>query len=108
MMKPTAYFINTARGALVNESDLVAALEAGTIAGAALDVYAREPLPTDHPLRHAPRCLLEPHNAFNTGKSNPGDEPPIGRQHPGPIQGRRPDNVCNPAVWDSPQLRLHL
>src|SRR4029078_13038900 len=59
-MKQTAYLINTARGALLHEPDLIQALETGRIAGAALDVYSQEPLPSDHPLRHAPRCLLTP------------------------------------------------
>jgi phosphoglycerate dehydrogenase-like enzyme len=104
-MKRTAYFINTARGALVNEADLIAALENETIAGAALDVYAKEPLPADHPLRRAPRCLLEPHNAFNALESTQE----MSRQSAVTVidllQGRRPENVCNPAVIDSAQLR---
>src|SRR5437762_9248995 len=50
-MKPSAYFINTARGALVDESALVKALEDRAIAGAAIDVYTQEPLPADHFLR---------------------------------------------------------
>lgn len=64
-MKPTAYFINTARGQLVDEASLLDALGRGVIAGAAIDVYAEEPLPAEHPLRTAPNCLLTPHNAFN-------------------------------------------
>src|SRR2546421_1179801 len=64
-MKTTAYFINTARGALVDDSALVQALEKGTIGGAATDVYSQEPLPADSPLRSAPNLLLTPHNAFN-------------------------------------------
>ena len=105
-MKPTAYIINTARGALINEADLLAALEAETIAGAALDVYAQEPLPEDHPLRKAPHCVLTPHNAFNALESTQE----MSRQSALPIlqlmAGERPDNVCNPAVWDSPTLRF--
>ncbi len=107
-MKPTAYFINTARGALVNESDLIAALESETIAGAALDVYAKEPLPTDHPLRRAPRCLLQPHNAFNALESTQEMSRQSAETVIDLLQGRRPDNVCNPAVWDSLQLRTKI
>ena len=107
-MKPTAFFINTARGALVNEPDLIAALENKTIAGAALDVYSKEPLPADHPLRSAPRCLLQPHNAFNSLESTKE----MSRQSALPIidllHGRRPENVCNPAVWDAHNLRIEL
>ena len=66
LMKPTAYLINTSRGPIVDEDDLLAALHAGTIAGAALDVYAKEPLPLDHPLRKAPRTLLSPHLGYVT------------------------------------------
>ena len=60
-MKPTALFVNTSRGAVVDEAALVEALQDGWIAGAALDVFVEEPLPPDHPLRHAPNTLLSPH-----------------------------------------------
>jgi len=66
LMRPGAYLINTSRGAVINESALVAALRSGTIAGAALDVFETEPLPSDSPLRHMDNCLLAPHNA-NSG-----------------------------------------
>lgn len=65
-MRPTAYLINTARGAIVDESALVEALGARRIAGAALDVFEREPLPADSPLRAFDNCLLAPHNANNS------------------------------------------
>lgn len=61
LMKPTAYFINTARGPIVNQEDLVAALQAGTIAGAGLDVVEPEPLPLDHPLIQMDNVILSPH-----------------------------------------------
>ncbi len=63
-MKPTAYLLNTARGALIDESALAAALASGAIAGAGLDVVATEPMPDDHPLRRAPRCVVTPHIAW--------------------------------------------
>jgi phosphoglycerate dehydrogenase-like enzyme len=63
-MKPTALLINTSRGPLVDEDDLLAALRAGTIAGAALDTYDIEPLPVDHPLRTAPNTVLTPHIGY--------------------------------------------
>lgn len=63
LMKPTAFLINTARGPLINEGALVAALQKGQIAGAALDVFEQEPLPQDSPLRRLDNCLLAPHNA---------------------------------------------
>ena len=63
-MKPTALLVNTSRGPIVDEDALLAALRKGAIAGAALDVYAKEPLPADHPLREAPRTLLTPHLGY--------------------------------------------
>ena len=62
-MKTSAVLINTARGAIVDESALTAALEEGTIAGAALDVFEEEPLSADSPLRSMDNVLLAPHNA---------------------------------------------
>jgi phosphoglycerate dehydrogenase-like enzyme len=65
-MRPTAYLVNTSRGPIVDEAALLAALESGTLAGAALDVYDTEPLPTGHPLRTAPNTLLTPHIGYVT------------------------------------------
>lgn len=61
LMKPTAYFVNTARGPIVRQSDLTAALQAGQLAGAGLDVFEEEPLPTDHPLVSMDNVILSPH-----------------------------------------------
>ena len=62
-MKDTAYLINIGRGPTVRLDDLDAALRAGTIGGAGLDVYEIEPLPQEHPLWSAPNVLLTPHVA---------------------------------------------
>jgi len=62
-MKPNAYFINVGRGKSVVTDDLLAALKAGRIAGAGLDVVDPEPLPQDHPLWHAPNVVITPHVA---------------------------------------------
>jgi len=62
-MKRTAFFINIGRGMTTRLDDLVAALQAGEIAGAALDVYEQEPLPSEHPLWTMPNVLLTPHMA---------------------------------------------
>ncbi len=66
LMKRTAFLVNTSRGPIVDEAALVAALEAGAIAGAGIDVYDREPLPRDHPLRRSPNTVLTPHIGYVT------------------------------------------
>ena len=63
MMKPGAVLINTSRGPVVDESALIQALQAGTIGGAALDVFENEPLPLDSPLLKMDQVMLAPHNA---------------------------------------------
>ena len=62
-MRPDAYLINTARGPLIDEAALARALREKWIAGAALDVFSKEPLPADNPLRGAPNLLMTPHLA---------------------------------------------
>ncbi len=64
MMKPTARLVNTSRGPIVVEADLIAALAAKKIAGAAIDVFDQEPLPLDHPFRTLPNVLATPHIGY--------------------------------------------
>ena len=65
-MKKTCFLVNTSRGPIVNEKDLIKALEDDVIAGAGLDVYDLEPLPRDHKLRFLPNALLLPHLGYVT------------------------------------------
>jgi phosphoglycerate dehydrogenase-like enzyme len=67
LMKPTAILVNTSRGPLVDEAPLLQALSERWIAAAALDVFDREPLPAEHPLRSAPNAVLTPHVGYVTG-----------------------------------------
>jgi len=66
IMKKTCFLVNTSRGPIINEKDLIEALEDDVIAGAGLDVYDLEPLPRDHKLRFLPNALLLPHLGYVT------------------------------------------
>tara|TARA_B100000470_G_C19759254_1_gene377550 strand:- start:147 stop:1097 length:951 start_codon:yes stop_codon:yes gene_type:complete len=69
IMKKTAFLINTSRGLIVNEDDLIIALSTNVIAGAGIDVYEKEPLPSDHKLRFVPNALLLPHIGYVTAEN---------------------------------------
>ncbi|MEM9359316.1 MAG: D-2-hydroxyacid dehydrogenase family protein [Pseudomonadota bacterium] len=64
LMKPTAFIVNTSRGPIIDNDALIAALTAGQIGGAGLDVYDDEPLAKDHPIRSCPRTVLTPHLGY--------------------------------------------
>ena len=69
MMKKTSFLINTSRGQIINENDLIAILKDEKIAGAGLDVYEKEPLPQDHKLRFLSNVLLLPHIGYVTAEN---------------------------------------
>ena len=68
-MKKTAFLINTSRGQIINEDDLIIALSTNEIAGAGLDVYEKEPLPENNKLRFLPNVLLTPHIGYVTAEN---------------------------------------
>ena len=103
-MKPTAVLVNTARGPLVDLPALVAALEAGRIAGAALDVVYPEPLPADSPLYSMENVILTPHSAYYSEKSVELVRRETLLEAIQVLRGRRPRTVANPAVLD----KVHL
>ena len=69
MMKKTSFLINTSRGPIINENDLIEALKDEKISGVGLDVYDKEPLPQDHKLRFLPNALLLPHIGYVTAEN---------------------------------------
>lgn len=102
-MKRSAYLINTARGAHIDEPALARALHDGTIAGAALDTFTTEPLPAEHPFRGAPNLLMTPHQAgFSRGTGEA-----VSREAAQAIveilNNRRPKHVVDPSVYSSPR-----
>jgi D-3-phosphoglycerate dehydrogenase len=97
-MKPTAYLINCARGAIVDQDALAEALRVGTIAGAGLDVFVPEHLPPDHPLLGLDNVVATPHTAFYSEESI-ADLARLAAQNVAEVlAGARPASVVNPVV----------
>jgi D-3-phosphoglycerate dehydrogenase len=95
-MKRGVRIVNAARGALINEADLAAAIKAGHVAGAALDVYAAEPPPADHPLIGLPQVIHTPHVAASTSDAQVTVAVDAARLVIAALTKQRYDNVCNP------------
>ena len=98
-MRPHAYFITTARGFIHDESALVEALRDKRIAGAGLDVWAREPPPPDHPLLQFDNVLASPHTAGVTREARANMGRIAAEQILGALDGKRPPRIINPEVW---------
>jgi lactate dehydrogenase-like 2-hydroxyacid dehydrogenase len=98
LMKPTAYLINTARGAIVDEAALAAALRAGRPAAAALDVMAEEPLPAASPLCGLANVILQPHAAGATRETRRAMEELAVANLLAVLRGERPRAIVNPEV----------
>jgi phosphoglycerate dehydrogenase-like enzyme len=107
-MKPSAYFVNVARGELVDQAALVAALREGRLAGAALDVFAVEPLPLGDPLLELDNVLLTPHWAASTADVWQATGQAMAEGMLRAARGEVPDNVVNPEVLDRPAFRAKL
>jgi D-3-phosphoglycerate dehydrogenase len=105
-MKPTAYLINTSRGAIVDENALLAALDQGQIAGAALDVMSSEPPAPDHPLLRHERVIATPHVAFYSEAAIVDLATKAARHVAQALRGEVPDRVVNPAVLTQENCRL--
>jgi len=97
-MKPGAYLINTARGKIIVEKDLIEAVEEGRIAGAALDVYAEEPFTPDNPLNGRPNILITPHIAGATKDVVRHHSVIIAEDIVRFLTGEKPLHVWNPEV----------
>ena len=98
LMKPTAYLINTARGAVVDTEALVKALKEGWIAGAALDVFEQEPLPSDHPLTKLENVVLTPHIGSATVEARSRMAELAAKNLVAVLKGEMPPALVNPEV----------
>jgi lactate dehydrogenase-like 2-hydroxyacid dehydrogenase len=96
LMKPSAFFINTSRGPVVNQAALIEALKDGTIAGAALDVFEVEPIPADDPIFSAPNLLMAPHMATATHETRQAMCELAGRNLIAAVTGGTPEAMVNP------------
>ncbi|MCO6416806.1 hydroxyacid dehydrogenase [Siccirubricoccus sp. KC 17139] len=99
-MKPSAWLMNVSRGAVVEEEALVAALREGAIGGAALDVYAVQPLGAQHPLRKCPNAILSPHVAGLSRESAAKMSQVAAEEVVRVLRGERPLNLINPEAWE--------
>ncbi|MEE8350405.1 MAG: D-2-hydroxyacid dehydrogenase family protein [Acidobacteriota bacterium] len=105
LMKPSAYLVNTSRGQIVEEQALIDALEQGTIAGAALDTFDIEPIPTEHPFLRLPNTVLTPHVGYVTQEAYQAYYTGVVTSVQAFTSGA-PVKVLNPEVLESPQLRV--
>lgn len=106
LMKPTAYFITTARGGIHKEDDLATALTAGQLAGAGVDVWWEEPTPIDHPLLKMENVIATPHSAGVTQEAMENMGVWAAEQWIEIFQGRVPPRIVNPEVWNAYRERF--
>ena len=108
LMKPTAYFINTARGPVVDEAALIRALQEKRIAGAGLDVFAQEPVPAGHPLLAMDNVIVTPHSLCWTDELFRNNTESAFRSVVAVATGRTPTYVVNRDVLKHPAVQSRL
>lgn len=107
-MKRGVVLLNTARGSLIREQDLIEALDAGQVGAAGLDVWTTEPVPANDPLSLHPRVVATPHSAFYSDEALVELQSTAAAQATDVLCGRRPANIVNPAVLGSVALRARF
>ncbi len=104
-MKPTAYFVNTCRGPVVDEAALIAALNAGDLAGAGLDVFEEEPTDPENPLLKMDNVVVTPHSAGNSIMSRIRSDVQVGQETSRLLSGTFPMSIVNPEVRHAIEAR---
>lgn len=104
-MKPTSFFLNAARGDVVDEPALIAALKNGEIAGAGLDVLVEEPFPADHPFMKMPNVVLTPHMAAQSQETVSKLVTMAAKGTLAVLRGEKWPHVANPEVYDHPRWK---
>ena len=100
LMKPTAIFVNTGRGRVVDEAALTRALREGKLAGAGLDVLEQEPPDPKNPLLTMPNVVVTPHVAYFSDEAYVASRRRVGQEVAAILSGKRPRNIVNPAVLE--------
>ena len=108
LMRPGAYLINAARGAIVEETGLIEVLRRRKIAGAALDVFATEPLPAGHPLADLDNVILTPHLIARTDECVRDTSLSACRSVLSMFKGAAPPHVANPTVLNRSLVAARL
>lgn len=104
-MKPSAYFINASRGAVVDEQALIHALRTGQITGAGLDVFEKEPPSPGNPLLTMDNVIVSPHNAALSDGAMLAMAMDSAQGILDVLEGRVPEHLCNPDVLQQGSLR---
>jgi D-3-phosphoglycerate dehydrogenase len=106
LMKPSAIFVNTARGRVVDEPALIRALKEGWLAAAGLDVLEQEPPDPANPLLDMDNVIVTPHLAGTSNATPPRQRRQVIESVVDYVRGQRPPGLVNPIIWDEAQARL--